>query len=142
MSPTTGSPPARSPQRLSCPVALSPTEFKAYCTSLFGVLFSVRSRYLFAIGFEVCLVLAVDAGHVHEGYPTPDTLELTHTVLTYPTGFSPCLTLRSRRLRIDFPVMRVSPNTTLLSERASVWTVSRSLAVSNDIPFGFSSCRY
>jgi hypothetical protein len=114
VGPTAGSPPARSPQRLSCPVARSPTEFKPYCTSLLGVLFSVRSRYLFTIGFEMCLVLAVDAGHVHEGYPTPDTLELTHTVLTCVTGFSPCLTLHSRRLHTDDPVMRVSPNTTLL----------------------------
>ena len=143
-SPTAESPPGRSSMRLSCPVAQSPTEFKPCCTSLLGVLFSVRSRYLFAIGFEVCLVLAVDAGHVHEGYPTPDTLELTHTVLTDVTGFSPCLTLRSRRLHVDGPVMRVSPNTTLLpaEPKASVWTVSRSLAVNNDIPFGFSSCRY
>ena len=34
-----------------------------------------------------------------------------------------------------------SPNTTLLV-RASVWAVSRSLAVSNDIAFAFSSCPY
>lgn len=106
--------------RLSCPVAQSPTEFKPCCTSLLGVLFSVRSRYLFAIGFEVCLVLAVDAGHIHEGYPTPDTLELTHTVLTDVTGFSPCLTLRSRRLHTDDPVLRVSPNTTLLVGQSPV----------------------
>ncbi len=37
---------------LVCPVALSPPEFRPYCTSLCGVLFSVRSRYLFAIGLE------------------------------------------------------------------------------------------
>jgi len=37
---------------LSSPVALSPTGFMPYCTALLGVLFSVRSRYLFAIGLE------------------------------------------------------------------------------------------
>lgn len=140
-NPTAGSPPGRCSLRLVCPVARSPTEFKPYCTSLLGVLFSVRSRYLFTIGLELCLVLAVDAGYIHEGYPTPDTLELTHTVLTCITGFSPCFTLHSRRLHTGDPVMRVSPYTTLLV-RASVWTVSCSLAVSNDITFGFSSCRY
>ena len=113
-SPTAGSPPGRSSIRLSCPVARSPTEFKPYCTSLFGVLFSVRSRYLFTIGLEMCLVLVVDADHVHEGYPTPDTLELTHTILTCVTGFSPCFTLRSRRLHTGDPVLQASPNTTLL----------------------------
>ena len=112
-SPTAGSPPGCSSTRLSCPVVRSPTEFKPCCTSLLGVLFSVRSRYLFAIGLESCLVLAVDAGHVHEGDPTPDTLELTHTVLVHVTGLSPCLTLRSRRLHMDDPAMGVSPNTTL-----------------------------
>ena len=77
------------------------------------MLFSVRSRYLFAIGLEKYLVLAVDAGHFHEGFPTPDTLELTHTVLVCITGLSPCFTLRSRRLHADVRVMRASPNTTL-----------------------------
>ncbi len=37
---------------LVCPVALSPPGFKPYCTSRCGVLFSVRSRYLFAIGLK------------------------------------------------------------------------------------------
>ncbi len=77
------------------------------------MLFSVRSRYLFAIGLEMYLVLAVNAGRIHEGYPTPDTLELTHIVLVYITGLSPCITLRSRRLHVDGPMMGVSPNTTL-----------------------------
>ena len=62
-------------------VALSPTDFKTYCTALLGVLFSVRSHYLFAIGLEKCLVFAVDAREIHEGYPTPATLELTRLVL-------------------------------------------------------------
>ena len=77
------------------------------------MLFSVRSRYLFAIGLEECLVFAVDARDIHEGYPTPDTLELTHIVLACNTGLSPCIALRSRRLLAGFPMMRVSPNTTL-----------------------------
>jgi hypothetical protein len=108
-----GSPPVRFPWSLSCPVALSPLEFRPYFTSRLEVLFSVRSRYFFAIGLEEYLVLAVDAGRFHEGFPTPATLELTHTVLVCITGLSPCLTLRSRRLHADGRVMGVSPNTTL-----------------------------
>jgi hypothetical protein len=48
-------------ERLVRPVALSPTDFRPYCTALCGVLFSVRSRYLFAIGLEECLAFSVDA---------------------------------------------------------------------------------
>ena len=98
---------------LLCPVAPSPPDFKPYCTSLLRVLFSVRSRYLFAIGLGECLALAVDACHIHEGFPTPATPELTHTVLTIGTGLSPCFALHSRRLLDDDPVMKVSPYTTL-----------------------------
>lgn len=112
-SPTTGSPQIRSSRGLLCPVALSPTDFKTYCTALLGVLFSVRSRYLFAIGLEKCLVFAVDAREIHEGYPTPATLELTRLVLTSLTGLSPCFILRSRRFQRDGLRVRVSPNTTL-----------------------------
>ena len=113
LRPTAGSRPDRLVVDLLCPIALSPTDFRPYCTSLCGVLFSVRSRYLFAIGLEECLVFAVDARVVHEGYPTPDTLELTHTVLVRSTGLSPCIALRSRRLRSNVLVLSVSPNTTL-----------------------------
>ena len=141
VSPTAGLLPGRLSQDLLCPVAPSPTDFRLYCTSLLGVLFSVRSRYLFAIGLETCLVLAIDAGRVHEGFPTPDTLELTHIVLVHVTGLSPCFTLCSKRLHMNGQMLSVSPNTTL-PVRASVWTVSRLLAVTNDIPFGFFSCRY
>ncbi len=76
--PTAGSPPGRFADGLLCPVAPSPRDFRPYCTSLFGVLFSVRSRYLFAIGLKLCLVLAVDACQVREGFPTPATREQTH----------------------------------------------------------------
>ncbi len=100
-------------QDLVCPVALSPTDFTHYFTSLLGVVFSVRSRYLFAIGLEECLVFAVDAREIHEGYPTPATLELTRLLLIDSTGLSPCFVLRSRRLRVAFQRVRVSPNTTL-----------------------------
>ena len=139
--PTGGSHLCRFLQDLVCFVARSPTDFRRCCTSLCGVLFSVRSRYLFAIGLESCLVFAVNARGIHEEYPIPDTLELTHTVLVRVTGLSPCIALRSRRLHMNCRVLSVSPNTTL-PVWASVWTVSRSLAVSNDIPFGFSSGRY
>ncbi len=111
--PTTDSRLPRFSVDLSCPVALSPTDFTPYCTSLFGVLFSVRSRYLFAIGLKECLVFAVDARDIHEGYPTPATLELTHSILDDGTGLSPCLVLRSRRLLVVFLPLKVSPNTTL-----------------------------
>ena len=130
------SPFGRFSQSLVCSVARSPPDFKPYCTSRCGVLFSVRSRYLFTIGLEMYLVLAVNAGHLHEGYPTPDTLELTHTVVARITGLSPCIALRSRRLHATCRVLSVSPNTTL-PVWASVWTVSRLLAVTNDIPFRF-----
>lgn len=119
-----------------CPVALSPTDFTPYCTSLLGVLFSVRSRYLFAIGLEECLVFPVDAWGLHEEYPIPDTLELTRPLLVDSTGLSPCFVLCSKRLRVEFRGVIVSPNTTLPIE-ASVWTVSRSLAVTNDITLRF-----
>ena len=103
------SPYGRLARDLVCPVARSPSDFKPYCTSLLRVLFSVRSRYLFAIGLEECLALAVDACQIHEGFPTPATPGLTHVVLIFTTGLSPCLTLRSRRLREDDRTMRVSP---------------------------------
>ena len=105
------------------------------------MLFSVRSRYLFTIGLGEYLVLAVDAGHSHEEFPIPATLELTHAVLDCITGLSPCIALRFRRLQTDFRAMRVSPNTTF-PVKDSVWTVPLSLAVTNGVPFGFSSCRY
>ncbi len=111
--PTTGSHLVRFPRGLVCPVVQSPTDFKNYCTSLCGVLFSVRSRYLFAIGLEECLVFAVDAREILEGYPTPDTLVLTRLILLDSTGLSPCFVLRSRRLRVAVLRVRVSPNTTL-----------------------------
>ncbi len=73
------------------------------------MLFSVRSRYLFAIGLEECLVFPVDAWDIHKGYPTPVTLELTHTVLFSDTGLSPCIVLRSRRFLGEGHVLHVSP---------------------------------
>ena len=140
-SPTASLHSCRLLQGLLSSVARSPTDFRLYCTSRCGVLFSVRSRYLFTIGLESCLVFAVDARDVHKEFPIPVTLELTHTVLTQTTGLSPCIALRSRRLRLSGRVLEVSPNTTL-PVRASVWTVSVSLAVTHDISCDFFSCRY
>ena len=139
--PTGGSPLGRFPWDLVCPVALSPADFRPCFTPLLRVLCSVRSRYWFAIGLESCLALAVDACHIHEGFPTPATPGLAPVVLVGVTGLSPCLALRSRRLHTGFQTLVASPYTTW-PRRASVWAVSRSLAVSNDIPVGFSSCRY
>jgi hypothetical protein len=107
--PTVPSRAGRLGRDLSCPVAPSPPEFRPYCTSLLRVLFSVRSRYLFAIGLGECLVLAVDACRIHEGFPTPATPELAHAILAVGTGLSPCLALRSRRLLDSVPAMIASP---------------------------------
>ncbi len=98
MGPTGGSRLCRFPRDLSCPVAPSPPDFRPCFASLLRVLFSVRSRYLFAIGLEEYLALAVDACRIHEGFPTPATPEPAHVVVLSVTGFSPCVTLRSRRL--------------------------------------------
>ena len=142
--PTTGSRPARYSRDLSCPVAPSPPEFKPYCTSRLRVLFSVRSRYLFAIGLGECLALAVDACRVHEGFPTPATPELAHAVLIAVTGLSPCLTPRSRGLHGDGRAMGASPNTTLPTEtrrlRFGLCRVHARLLTTSRC--AFSSCRY
>ena len=111
--PTADSRPGRFPRGLLCPVAPSPPDFRPYCTSLLGVLFSVRSHYLFAIGLKSYLVLAVDACRIPEEFPVPGTLVLTHDLLHNDTGLSPCIELRSRRLLVAIRSMRVSPNTTL-----------------------------
>ena len=97
-SPTNGSHHGRLSKDLVCPVARSPAEFRLYCRSLLGILFSGRSRYLFAIGLEECLAFPVDARDVHEEYPIPATRGLTHVVLHPDTGLSPCIALRFRRL--------------------------------------------
>ena len=136
--PTTSLHSPRSRRGLSCPVAPSPPDFRLYFSSLLGILFSVRSRYLFTIGLEEYLVLAVDACQIHEEFPVPATLELTHELLAHPTGLSPCIALRFRRLRITVRSLQASPNTTL-PVRASVWTEPRSLAVTNGVSFDFSS---
>ena len=75
--------------RLVRPVARSPADFRPYCTALFGVLFSVRSRYLFAIGLEECLAFPVDAWDVHEGDPTPATLGTGPQLSTTVRGCRP-----------------------------------------------------
>jgi hypothetical protein len=98
---------------LLCPVALSPPDFRPYVTSRWRILFSVRSRYLFAIGLGECLALAVDACHIHEGFPTSATPELAHIVLDIDTGLSPCFALHSRRLLDDGLMLIASPYTTL-----------------------------
>ena len=130
-SPTSGSPHGRSSRDLVCPVARSPTEFRLYFSSLLGILFSVRSRYLFAIGLEECLAFPVDARDVHEEYPIPASLELTHVVLRSDTGLSPCIALRFRRLLGTGRTLMVSPAPHVLAD--SVWAGPRSLAVTNGI---------
>ena len=128
---TGGSPHGHSSRDLVCPVARSPTEFRLYFSSLLGILFSVRSRYLFAIGLEECLAFPVDARDVHEEYPIPASLELTHVVLRSDTGLSPCIALRFRRLLGTGRTLMVSPAPHVLAD--SVWAGPRSLAVTNGI---------
>ena len=111
--PTAGSRPGRFLRGLVCPVAQSPPDFRPYCTPLLGVLFSVRSHYLFAIGLKSYLVLAVNACRNPEGFPTPSTLVLTHDLLRNDTGLSPCIELCSKRLLVERRSLQVSPNTTL-----------------------------
>lgn len=96
--PTTGSPPGRFTVGLVRSVALSPRDFRPYCTSFLRVLFSVHSRYLFTIGLEEYLVLAVDACHVDEGFPTPATQEQAHNRSSTIRGYHPV----SRSVPEDF----------------------------------------
>ena len=107
-----------------------------YVTSRLRGLCSVRSHYLCTIGLEECLALAVDACRVREGFPTPATPELTHAVLTPRTGLSPCITPCFKGLHRTGLLLRVSPDTTLVVG-PSVWAVSRSLAVTDDITLRF-----
>ena len=131
----------RFPRDLICPVAPSPPDFRPCFTSLLRVLFSVRSRYLFAIGLGEYLALAVDACRIHIGFPTHATPELTHVVLVVDTGLSPCFAPHSRGLRDGVQTMSVSPDTTLPARSktswASVWAISFSPAVTNDIALRF-----
>ena len=136
VGPTGSSRYGRFPQDLLCPAARSPPDFRPYFTSRLRVLFSVRSRYLFTIGLGECLALAVDACHVHVGFPTHATLELTHVVVVVGTGLSPCFAPHFRGLRDGVRTITVSPYTTL-PVRASVWAVSRSPAVTDDIALRF-----
>ena len=108
-SPTSGSPRVRLSKDLVCPVARSPAEFRLYCSSLLGILFSVRSRYLFTIGLEEYLVFPVDAWDVHEEYPIPASLGLIPIVLQPDTGLSPCIALRFRRLLGLGRMLKISP---------------------------------
>ena len=148
VSSTGGSRRGRFSQDLVCPVAPSPPDFRPYCTSRWRVLFSVRSRYLFTIGLEEYLALAVDACLIHEGFPTPDTPVLTHAVLLAVTGLSPCFALRSRRLHGECLALIVSPHTTLpvpaLSRgrrlRFGLCRVHPRLLTTSHC--AFSSCRY
>lgn len=96
--PTVGSPPGRFVIGLVRPVAQSPRDFKPYCTSFLWVLFSVHSRYLFTIGLEEYLVLAVDACHIDEGFPTPATQEQAHSQPSTIRGYHPV----SRSVPEDF----------------------------------------
>ena len=52
-------------------------QFQALLTTFSGLLFSFRSRYYFAIGFELYLVLGVDDPWIHARIPTRVTQDST-----------------------------------------------------------------
>lgn len=56
------------------------TQFQALFTSFLGILFSIPSRYYYAIGLDMYLELGVDASHIHRQYPMPATLELQNII--------------------------------------------------------------
>ena len=52
-------------------------QFQALLTTFSGLLFSFRSRYYYAIGFEVYLALEVDDPLIHARIPTRVTRDTT-----------------------------------------------------------------
>ncbi len=132
MSPTGGSPLGRLSQDLVCPVAPSPLDFRPYFTSRWRVLCSVRSHYLFAIGLESYLALADRCLPNSQGISNPcySGADARLTGLQYGafTLFRAPFQGTSRR-RSDAE----SQSNTTLPVRASVWAVSRSPAVTDDI---------
>ncbi len=87
-----------------------------------------------------CLVFAVDARDILEDIqPRYSGADSFRTTRHYGT-VTLCRAL-FKRLPVEVREVIVSPNTTL-PVKASVWTASRSFAITNDIAFAFFSCRY
>ncbi len=75
-------------------------QFQALLTTFLGLLFSFRSRYYFAIGFEEYLVLEVDDPRIPARIPTHGTQDTTRLSMRTRTGLSPSTVRRSRRLSL------------------------------------------
>lgn len=71
-------------------------QFQALLTTFPGLLFSFRSRYYCAIGFEEYLVLEVDDPQVHARIPTRTTRDSSSPNIGMRTGLSPSVANRSR----------------------------------------------
>lgn len=64
--------------------------FQALLTSLFGVLFSFRSLYYYAIGLEVCSALEECVPRFPARFPAHGTQDPGHTLLLFrPRGYHP-----------------------------------------------------
>src|SRR5665647_1805986 len=74
------------------------TPFQALCTSLYGVLFSFRSPYEYAIGLKLYLVLEVDDSQIPARIPTHGTQDSNPGRLIALTGLSPSMACLSRQL--------------------------------------------
>ena len=71
-------------------------QFQALLTTFPGLLFSFRSRYYFAIGFELYLALEVDDPRIPARIPTHGTQDTTRPCRLVRTGLSPPMVHRSR----------------------------------------------
>jgi hypothetical protein len=73
-------------------------QFQALLTTFLGLLFSFRSRYYCAIGFEEYLVLEVDDPQLPARIPTHGTQATPWPHVLTRTGLSPSVARRSRPL--------------------------------------------
>ena len=89
---------------LSCPCRSITTRFQALLTSLFGVLFSFRSLYYYAIGLEMFLALGERVPRFPARFPTHGTQDAGKAGSVTATGLSPSTALRSRRVSLTIPV--------------------------------------
>ena len=71
-------------------------QFQALFNTFPGLLFSFRSRYYFAIGFEEYLVLEVGDPRIPARIPTHGTQDTTRPYQHTRTGLSPPVVHRSR----------------------------------------------
>ena len=118
--------------------------FQALFMPPLRVLFSFRSRYYCAIGFETYLELEVCAPHIHTRYPTHATQDTLLFRELATTGLSPSIASRSSELRVHSLGNHKVYNTTSPKYfyRDSVCSVPLSIAFINGISIDFFSCGY